>query len=792
MTLKNSLSDKQTANGGVTLCQLTAKIIKRHIWLPLLALIGFILNMPVMTALVWNAYAGQDDYFRQHRVDELMQVFQVGSSLIIIVGAALAAFTLFRYVQVRQQVDFYHSLPIRREKYFAANMLAGLLVFLAPYALAHLANLLMMAMAGILPTLVMADYVQFVLLNILAYLLMFALTTLAMMLAGSMPAALKILVGIYGLAPAVGLLRDLLGEAFYDKYLYGTDVLNNLLTRASVLVRYCWISWYEYDWQDGVQIFWQDWLVGGVLLALTVAAALWLYQKRSSECAGSTLAFGWQRPIFKYPYVLLCGCLGGIMFYAIGNENIFWLYFGVVIATAFFAQLLEIFIKSDFRAIRKGWAQVGICIVLVSTILGYYVFDIGGFDDWKAEADRVAAVNVTGNFLTLGYDDYRYYGYNPYENSYWQFGIDDFVREQRMMTFENPENVAALVSIINSQPQEYGYREYENGDSYYNWRHSQWVDVVYTLTNGKRVARSLNCADVFENAEAYSVLLGSDEWHRQLFLYNDVLDTYGVDLRELNNLDANDQGYYEPAKMTPAEGKEFLQVYTEEFAALSGDELLTGVPVATINLHFYESMEETDYGYDYTNSWYTDVSVYPGMPRTISLIEKYYGDNVLAANMDLYRLVSVVEYLPQTTEFTYMDDAERNAAVQDEREHTVAVTQTDDVYKPYIAETGFVEGVTMRNGVEYKSGRVLTPANNAAEIAEIMENTVNYGRINRVRYYEMWTDACPVPYYEVTYKDDADGRLIYEERYILPDDAEYRQMMEQIKRQDAAYENQNY
>ncbi len=790
MTLKNSLSDKQTASGGVTLCQLTAKIIKRHIWLPLLALIGFILNLPVMTALVWNAYAGNNDYFRHNRVDELVQVFQVGSSLIIIVGAALAAFTLFRYLQVRQQVDFYHSLPIRREKYFAANMLAGLLVFLAPYALAHLANLLMMAMAGILPNLVAADYVQFVLLNILAYLLMFALTTLAMMLAGSMPAALKILVGIYGLAPAVGLLRDLLGEMFYANYLYGTDVLNNLLTRASVLVRYCWISWTNYDWEDGAQIFWQDWLIGGVLLVLTVAAALWLYQKRSSECAGSTLAFGWQRPIFKYPYVLLCGCLGGIMFYAIGNENIFWLYFGVVIATAFFAQLLEIFIKSDFRAIRRGWAQVGICIVLVSTILGYYVFDIGKFDDWKAEVGQVAAVDVSNRLLSSVYDDYRYYGYQ-YENSYWQFGVDDFVRNERMLSFDDPENVAALVSILNSQPQEYGHRQYNNvDDDYYNysWGSSQWIDVIYTLNNGKQVARSLNCADVFENAEAYSVLLGSDEWHRQLFLYNGALDEYGVALRELNNLDVNDQGYYEPAKMTPAEGKEFMQVYTEEFAALSGDELLTGVPVANISLHFYESMEETEYGNDYINSWYTNVSVYPGMPRTVQLIEKYYGANVLASNMELYRLVSVVEYLPQPTEFTYMDDAERNAAVKAELEHTVTVVaQTDDVYKPYIAETGFVEGVTMRNGIEYKSGRVLSPANNAAEVAEIMENTVNYRRINRVRNYVMWQNACPVPYYEVTYKDDAEGRLIYEEREILPDEAEYRRMMEQVRFQDDVY-----
>ena len=58
MTSKSSSSNKPAvaANRQITIWQLTCKVIKRHIWLPVLAMLGFVLAFPVSTALCINNF----------------------------------------------------------------------------------------------------------------------------------------------------------------------------------------------------------------------------------------------------------------------------------------------------------------------------------------------------------------------------------------------------------------------------------------------------------------------------------------------------------------------------------------------------------------------------------------------------------------------------------------------------------------------------------------------------------------------------------------------------------------
>ena len=166
MTLKNSLSEQNNANGGagraamansgLSLWQLTLKSIKRHIWLPILALLGFVLALPVASTLAISNFGNWDfngdkerqlEYFMNWAAD-LTVMWQMLSACIIVVGALLSILVMFRYLHVRAQVDFYHSLPVRREQLFAGNVLAAFLVFLAPYLLATLLNVLVLAVPG--------------------------------------------------------------------------------------------------------------------------------------------------------------------------------------------------------------------------------------------------------------------------------------------------------------------------------------------------------------------------------------------------------------------------------------------------------------------------------------------------------------------------------------------------------------------------------------------------------------------------------------------------------------------
>ena len=263
------------------------------------------------------------------------------SACIIVVGALLSILVMFRYLHVRAQVDFYHSLPVRREQLFAGNVLAAFLVFLAPYLLATLLNVLVLAVTGWVEYVNMGLYLQFILFNILVYVLFLGCGCLAMQLSGTMPSALKILVMIFGLAPLLAGMYEMLGSLFFDTWVSMFSSASVVLLKASVIERYFMLSamarggWWYYDADIAQVICWQDWLAAVLLAVAMLGASLLLYRRRSSEAAGSTLAFGWQKPLYKYPLVICSGLMLGVFFYLMGEGSILWLYFGAVLGTMF-------------------------------------------------------------------------------------------------------------------------------------------------------------------------------------------------------------------------------------------------------------------------------------------------------------------------------------------------------------------------------------------------------------------------------------------------------------------------
>ncbi len=157
-------------------------------------MLGFVLAFPVSTALCINNFMSYNGWNNvEPFCRDLLLLWHGFSVCIIVVGALLSAFVLFRYLHVRKQVDFYHSLPVRREKFFFSNLLAGLLVFLAPYLAAILLNFLVLAVSGWLSYLSVGHYLQYILFNVLVYLLFFGCGSLAMQLSGTMPSAFKVL-----------------------------------------------------------------------------------------------------------------------------------------------------------------------------------------------------------------------------------------------------------------------------------------------------------------------------------------------------------------------------------------------------------------------------------------------------------------------------------------------------------------------------------------------------------------------------------------------------------------------
>ena len=127
--------------------------LKRKVWAVGLAFLSFFFWMPVMTAMrVSDVYQMYDRWIKngttfgegitaesrlaEKLLDVVADTVGMGNPLnacTIAVAAVVLALTGFMYVHSRKQMDFYHSIPVRREQIFAVKYLNGILIIFSTY-----------------------------------------------------------------------------------------------------------------------------------------------------------------------------------------------------------------------------------------------------------------------------------------------------------------------------------------------------------------------------------------------------------------------------------------------------------------------------------------------------------------------------------------------------------------------------------------------------------------------------------------------------------------------------------
>lgn len=778
MTLKSFLSDKtegyapKVGPDGITLPSLTCKVIKRHIWLLVLAAIGFALNMPVMVALIWSNLSPKSRYLSGY-ANDVQELFNAGSAAIIAVGAVLAAFTLFRYLHNRNQVDFYHSLPIKREKFFAANVLAGLLIFLLPYLAAHVLALPLLAGSGILAYMDFGQYLLGIGLIIFAYMIMFALACVAMLLSGSLGGAMKVLFFTYAMGPILAGMVTMLGSIFLTDFVE-MDSITLFFLRLSMIERLAVLV------TGGLPltVCWQDWVFGGAILLGALAVGLELYKRRDSECAGATLAFGWQKPFFKYPYVVIAGIFGGAMMYVAGDISLTWLTFGWLFFTVFAAQAMEIFIQRDFRAIKRNLRGAVASLVVAGVVLGAYGLDVFGYEKWRPDTDTVAEIYIksydlagypsSGSFTWQQSRDHGnsedYYSINPYRYYGYKYAL----------TVTESDAVAALVDILNTEPVYYGtYYTDENDNAYYDYTDSNYTRVCFKMKNGTYKLRYMRYGGLLSNYDAYLALYDTPEVRAQMTGAIEIPEDLTMQFESLTDYVAvNSYCDYQPTSVVSAEKMaDFWNVYRGEFAKLTAEQLIKDVPLGLLNLQVYENFrrvpQDGTYYEDWDNSWWIAAEIYPEMTATIQLVHKYFGDEVFTKATYGGQLVSIVKYTPKQSELQ-VASSDALPLGKDEPEYYAGYYGSmDDETRPvaYVTNaqvtTSDVDLKMVEN--DYYTG---TPVD-LSQAAQIVANTVTQGQLGRVDYYDAWRYTNCLTYYEFKYLVE-DGYYVAQIRYVLP------------------------
>ena len=470
---------------------------KRRAWLVVVSLLVFVLAIPVYTAMNISVISQREYLIEEMRVQEALYKFassMYSSSdgvIFTLVGlfAIISGIQGFSYLYDRNKIDFYHSKPVKAVTRFFSIWTNGILVWLIPYTIGTLLNLVLFAANGILDVKLFGSAWLYLVLAFGLYLCLYHLAILALMMTGKLSVTcLGIMVFLFYEA----CVRVLIGSYFeyFYQFFYmadGAGWMTPVLSPLTFLSNYS-----EEIWSAPVTMFFLLLFAAGVLIL-----AFWCYRKRPTELAGSAMTFSAVKPIIKIGIAVPVGLAAGLATCAIvsyaphaGTGGPGFPIFIGVLGVLLTCCLIQVIYEADIRGIFHKKSHIVISFVIAMCVALIFRFDLTGFDTRIPDAEDV-------EYATILTDSGSRYGNAYLDDELTWVGKEEYVNKYMYLTGETAEAVRKLaahsINLYLQQSEEEFSEKYE-----YNY-------VVFTFhqKNGSVICREIPVAVREETAASY-------------------------------------------------------------------------------------------------------------------------------------------------------------------------------------------------------------------------------------------------------------------------------------------------
>lgn len=370
---------------------------KGMVWIPSFVTIGFLLAFPVAELIMLGNWFGMD-YTAGEISDLYTNLWQDGFMITGLAVAVLAALfngiSQFWYLYSPRKIDFYHSLPVKRNQMFWYKTLQSLLYFLLPYLVMEFFAICIGAMRGFFSLHLMKLAFLMLVFHLLLYLLMYFSVVLVICITGHLLMGALLLVAVAAYGPVFSVILDLYEKAFYytrSESSYGlVKVLKEMVSPAAF--SYTFVRKYAEGNYGGTLI--------AVLLVTAVLGGLGYYAfvHRKSERTGMAFVFPWAGTLVKFLVVVPGGLGMGFIFYMLSSDSsssrTSWWIFGLILGTILAGGIMEIIYYRDFRKFFSHKIQLaanGACVALVACV---FFFDLTGYDEYVPSYDRIQNIAI--------------------------------------------------------------------------------------------------------------------------------------------------------------------------------------------------------------------------------------------------------------------------------------------------------------------------------------------------------------------------------------------------------------
>lgn len=489
-------------------------------WMLALSVLGNLLAIPVAFLI----YSGRRTYYTMsinsseatpllRDAQILANVFSgtlpIAAGIIAIAGAVIVGLFGFRYVFHRNMTDTYHSMPVKRRTLFLAGWLNGLLIWFVPFLVSLLITLLIgeVRLASLRRqfealTVVTAEEMgayqgcmtggqlfslslRFAVVLLVAFLLVYHLVLLAVMLCGNILNTLVTTAVLGGGVVSVYLLVQAFCASYLNTFVSVMSKSRTSLYAAVHASPFADAVYVLYDFcKEGGDVLSQNVRISLIIALVLGCLAFVTYLRRPSELAEQ----GTKNRLVCLAVQFvgsLCAAFGGwLIFMAVTNETLAWSVFGTLLAGVMAFGVLNVIFNMDFKAFFRR-KPVMLAVLAVGLLTGFaFEWDWAGYDRYLPAEEEIAEISIY---------NYRYTNVNGWN------GINEPDSAIEKVHIRDAEAAYAFLRDVSEpekvsygEPDENGYAEefyakvtLKNGRSYYrryivSSRHSQSVLALLT------------------------------------------------------------------------------------------------------------------------------------------------------------------------------------------------------------------------------------------------------------------------------------------------------------------------
>lgn len=438
----------------------------------------------------------------------LLGLIGVGASMVC---GFIGGLTTMRYIDNKVAVNFYHSLPLRREAHFVTSVLPPFVTYLVSFIAASAVNVTTYILRFGYVAGTSSIVAHSLLYGVIFFMLIYSITLVGASLSGTgfmrFVSTLYIMfmpLAIYALFVAIIASGS---SMFNSEYYFGDNIISICLPMRFLYA----VSFDEAAVGNGANLgyiapFSSEIAVTAVISVVMLFVSFVLYMWRHSESASRPLVWGVARFIFKYSSMFMGATLFGLIF-RVMFESDGWMIFGIVVGSLIMFMLVNGILNKSARAMFMGLRGFAVYGAAMAAVVIVFYADAFGIYSTTPSASFVKTATVSlGNYynvefggdlayrttklcaMMLDADENKDSGSEKATTQYY----DSFEKDNYF--YEFPEEIIETIPIDTDTDLSDRYPGVYSGEG----REYIWVNVVYKTKLGFDIAMEyhIDCATV--------------------------------------------------------------------------------------------------------------------------------------------------------------------------------------------------------------------------------------------------------------------------------------------------------